>query len=513
MFDDDTKSITTSEADFGASWLLLSDGRRVITLSTDLRVPSMMPGFVEDIGSKSNILADYELGGHFGKLTLLEFVFDHRHALLMFEHNASATLLNLTRPQRDEISHIKHSDSTAFAQAPDTNRFALLRRDRGQDKVSVFERSLTGALVQQTFESRTSDAQGIMWCPGGQPLLAVYDSPSYGANVLFYTAQGHSLKQLDINSTSLNLIRLPMNVEGVGITCLEWINTSSEETIQAVLDGQKQVLVRNLAKSSMVVRQVALFVHPDTIDGGKTFVWQEGKEKSLPSSSSPVFLRQKASFSAISEPEEPSTSSTNTIEINADQTMIATSLQGSNKLLWIWKPGQSEAHTVVVFRYPVKNVLWHPILPNVLAVVTTQKRPIVYVWYQSNLGPISGQIILNHEMHPNQLVSTLSTRFSGSWLPAARHTNGRVPFLFTSATRFEVSFLHSLNGEVIFESALRQNRNIFENDQSSGLDENANIDTPSKAGPTVKRARFAVEAGPRLDEDSFIHAQAKYGKW
>jgi len=513
MFDDDTKSTTTSEVELGTTWLLFSDGKRVIALSTDLRVPSAMPGIGEGQESKSNVLSDYDLGGHFGKLTLLEFVFDHRNALVMFEYSASAMLLNLTRPQREEISHIKHSDSTAFAQAPDANRFALLRRDKGQDKISVFERSFTGPPTHQTFDSRTADAQGIMWCPGGQPLLVVYDSPSYAANVLFYTAEGHSLKQLDINSASLSLVTLPMNVDGVGITCLKWINTSFNETTQAVLDGQKQVYVRSLARESMVTQQLARFVHPETIDGSKTFVWQEENGKGLPSSFSSVFLRQNTSFSAISDPEEPSTSSANAIEINTDQTMIATSLQSASKLLWIWKPGQSTPHTVIVFRHSVKNVLWHPILPNVLAVVTTQKRPVVYVWYQPNVGPICGQITLNHEIHPNQLASALSTKFSGSWLPGARHTNGRVPFLFSSATRFEVSFLESVDGEVVFISALRKNRNTIEDDQPSGLDDTINIDTPSKAGPIAKRARFAMEADLRFDENSIIHAQAKYRKW
>ena len=199
-----------------------------------------------------------------------------------------------------------------------------------------------------------------------------------------------------------------------------------------------------------------MFVHPDIVDGSKTFVWQEEKQKGLPSSFPSVFLQQNASFSAISEAEDISLHSTNTIEINADQTLIATSLQSSSKLLWIWEPYQSEPHTVIFFRYPVKNVLWHPTLPHVLAVLTNQKRPIVYVWHQTNLGPISGEITLNHELHSHQPASSLSTRFSGLWLPSAMHTDGRVPFLLSSATKFEVGFLQSGNGVVVFESALRR---------------------------------------------------------
>ena len=67
-------SSTTSECDFGRSWLLLSDGRRVIALSIDLRSPRMMP-LADQEGAKSNILADYDLGAQMGKISLVEFVF------------------------------------------------------------------------------------------------------------------------------------------------------------------------------------------------------------------------------------------------------------------------------------------------------------------------------------------------------------------------------------------------------------------------------------------------------
>lgn len=513
MLDDDADSTTTSEADLGTTWLLLSDGKRVIAMSTDIRLPRMMPGVDGDTGSKSNILADYDLGGQFGNLTLLEFVFDHRHALLMYEHGGSATLLSLTRPQREEISNVKHTGSTAFAQAPDANRFALLRRDEGQDKISVFELSSNSVPVQHAFEPRTSDAQGVMWCPAGQPILAVYDAPSYGLNVTFYTAQGHALKQLDIGSTNMNLVRQPLSVKGIGTTCLRWTNTVSGQTIQAILDGQKQVFVRYLAKASVAAQEVALFVHPDTVDGANAFVWQEEMEKSIPSSNASTFLSQKASFSTSSIPTDPNSPSTDAIEINADQTMIATCLKSCSKLLWIWKLGQSQPHTVIIFRYPIKNVLWHPVLPHVLVVITHQRRPIVYAWYQENLGPISGEIVLNHEMHTNPLMSTLSAKFAASWLPSATHTDGRVPFFFTSATRFEVSFLQNVNGKVKFGSALRQDGDAFANGKISGTDESIIVDTPSKAAKPYKSARFSVEERSGLDGDGFLYAQAKQREW
>lgn len=193
--------------------------------------------------------------------------------------------------------------------------------------------------------------------------------------------------------------------------------------------------------------------------------------------------------------------------------MIATCLKSCSKLLWIWKLGQSQPHTVIIFRYPIKNVLWHPVLPHVLVVITHQRRPIVYAWYQENLGPISGEIVLNHEMHTNPLMSTLSAKFAASWLPSATHTDGRVPFFFTSATRFEVSFLQNVNGKVKFGSALRQDGDAFANGKISGTDESIIIDTPSKAAKPYKSARFSVEERSGLDGDGFLYAQAKQREW
>ncbi|KAK5051542.1 hypothetical protein LTR84_003194 [Exophiala bonariae] len=515
MLDDDADSTTTSEADLGRTWLLLSNGRRVVAVSTDIWLPGMMRGVDGDSGSKSNILADYDLGAQFGKLTLLEFVFDHRHALLMHEHGGSATLLSLTRPQRQEIPHIKNNGPAAFAQAPNADKFALLRRDKGQDKISVFELSSNRLPIEHTFEPRSLDAQSIVWCPAGQPILGVVESPSYGLSVTFYTAQGHSLKHLDITSTNMNLARQPSNFEGVGATCLKWTNATDAHTVQAILDGQQQVFVRYLTNGSVSTQEIASFVHPDIVDGSNTLIWQEESENPLPSNKVSSFIRQKAAFSTKSSPEDLSPHAIDTVELNSDNTMIATCLKGCGKLLWIWKPEQSQPFTLIIFRHHVKYVLWHPFLPHVLIAITHQKRPIIYAWYVPNFGPISGEIVLNHEMHSNPLTTTLSTKFSASWLPAARHTDGRVPFFFTSATRFEISFLRSLDGRVLFESALRQDRNVFDNKDTGGADEliGIGIDTPSKTAKPSKKARFSVEEHVDPEQGEWLQEEAKHRAW
>ena len=92
VLSDNAHPNTTSE--LFTTWLMLSDGNRVIALSTELsnyRHAIDHDGDSED--PLSSVLADFELGNQFGKITFLDFVFSHRHALLLFEMGSQASIL------------------------------------------------------------------------------------------------------------------------------------------------------------------------------------------------------------------------------------------------------------------------------------------------------------------------------------------------------------------------------------------------------------------------------------
>ncbi len=546
----ETLSTTTSECEFGQSWLLISDGRRVIALSVDLRTPKAMSTADEE-GTKSNILADYDLGEQMGKIGLLEFVFDHRHAIAISELGSSAAILNLSRPQRDDIPHVKFPDARSLARAPDSRYFALLRRDKAQDRITVFHLGANSQLSYKSFDCHTSDAQDVAWCPTGQPLLAIWDSSTYGVKVLFFTAQGHALKQLEITGSVFQWSPTPPQSEipeGLGLTYWSWrrANKSTNNLcLQLLANGEKQVLVRTQSTNSMVVRAWARITHPESVDGTKTFAWLESTEstKSMTDKST-VFARRADAFEVEKTPLKDSKSHSRAtyesqlkaptdldqvdlIELNSNHTIIATRLRNSPRTLFLWRPQDGVIpHTVLIFRHAVRQVHFHPYLPHVMIVLTNSKNPRIYAWHQATSPPIAGPIPLD---------TSTSTNFSGAWLPECLSTGGnhqsngannndiqRCPFLFTSNAAFEAGYLSNHEGQLVFESILhRPSQRLDDLTLSMAGDESTTelIDTPSRPSKqnqgengdgVIKKTRFDV---PENSETSWkedpIHAQAQ----
>ena len=536
-------SNTTSECEFGKSWLLVSNGRRVIAFSTDLRTPKMMPKVDEETGLKSNILADYDLGDHNGKLNLVEFVFDHRHALVLFELGSSGAVLSLNRPQRHDIPHVKFPDARSVARSPDSRYFALLRREKGQDRATVFELGDNSQVSFKSFECNTSDAQGLSWCPTGQPLLAVWDSPTYGVRVSFFTAQGHPLKQLDITSSAFVWnAGFSSQMDGVGLTYWNWRRANPNNdtlTLEVLARGQNQGLVRYQPTDGMGARVHAQLIHPNLIDGSKTFAWLESNRSKMDKPTD--FARQTGSF-AISDKATVAASTAQAqskpngsfdaqesnridmIELNSTHTVVATRTRSAPRALFLWRTGNtSYPHTVLIFRHAIRQINFHPSLPHVLIILTNTKNPRIYAWYQPTTPPIAGLIPID---------TSNSTSFAGCWLPqcvdkgGSEQLNGvgntaseRLPFLFTSNTAFEAGYLSSSEGEIVFESILhRSSQSVGDLTMALMADDSTTevIDTPSRPGRqktgdsdgVVKRARFDVPEDPVTDwAHESIHEQ------
>jgi hypothetical protein len=239
---DDNATNTTSEVAFGTTWLILSDGDRVIAVSTELSHYGMMPRDGPNAEEEaSNVLADFDIGKQYGKITLLDFVFSHRHVLILFEMCTHASIISLTKFQRDDVLLPKFSDARSFSQSPQSRHFALLTRSNGQDQVSVFSPSDNASDKAKTFNTHTLDAQGIQWCPDGNPLLAVWDSASYGLKIMFLTALGHHLRHLEITSPELNHELGFSRSDDLGVLKFEWLCRDSQSILTVA--GPKNALV------------------------------------------------------------------------------------------------------------------------------------------------------------------------------------------------------------------------------------------------------------------------------
>ncbi|KAL2398787.1 hypothetical protein ABEF93_005135 [Exophiala dermatitidis] len=552
---EDVRLKSSSQCESESTWILLSNGSRLVVLSTNLPSPSTSSDRGTTVGDpasrKSDILADYDLGSQYGKLSFAEFVLNHRHVLIMFEFGTTAAILNLTKPQREEIPHVKFNDSRSFAAAPDTRYFALLRRDKSQDKVTVFELKDDNSITYKSFDTNTLDAQSLTWCPAGRPILAICESPTYGAKVCFYTIQGHALTQLDISRAALprNTEVIggtpPVDMEGVGATFWKWTKADDKSlrTIQVAADGEGRVVVRMLT-TGMAFEILGAFAHPELIDGSRTAVWQESPHSrgALPEPMA-KFTRHAGTFEALQPQPQPKTTQTreeqaqkeketqNQVElvtINSDQTMAATKLRSSPRTLYLWRLGRGRSHhphTVLVFNHAVRQALWHPWLSSVLLIVTMRKTPHIYAWYSKECAPISGQIPLDMNTRP-------STHLSATWLPqcarkadddsgASSTGSERCPFLVSSSAAFQVGHVSVKEGQLAFESIFLLDavtrRDSLETYPFPESEDNSDmvIDTPSRPSRVPNNAaRFGdPEQPPIMEQHSSVEAQTTYLRW
>jgi hypothetical protein len=251
MLPQDDDANTTTNTMFGMAWLLLSDGNRVVALSTELSDS----GLTGD-DAPANILADFELGSQSGKVTLADFVFNHRHALILFETSSHASVISLTKFQRDDIPNPKFPDSKSFAQSQSGRYFSLLTRSNGQDYVSIFAPSADTLDQAVTFHPKTLDAQGMRWSPSGQPLLLVWDSATYGFKLSFFTALGHHLRQLDLTAPPIDSqVASPFD-DDLGVTKLDWLQRRGR-TFLAVACGQTRALIYEQQSQANVSREAS----------------------------------------------------------------------------------------------------------------------------------------------------------------------------------------------------------------------------------------------------------------
>ncbi|KAL2435161.1 hypothetical protein ABEF95_014123 [Exophiala dermatitidis] len=552
---EDVPSKSSSQCESGLTWILLSNGSRLVALSANLPSPSTSSDIgttVEDPASrKSGILADYELGSQYGKLSFAEFVLNHRHVLIMFEFGTTGAILNLTKPQREEIPHVNFNDSRGFAAAPDTRYFALLRRDKSQDKVTVFELKDDNSITYRSFDTNTLDAQSLTWCPAGRPILAICESPAYGAKVCFYTIEGHALTQLDISRAAF--LRnaevtggVPqVDMEGLGVTFWKWTKADDKSlrTIQVAADGEGRVVVRMLT-TGMAFEILAGFAHPELIDGSRTAVWQEcSQARGVLPEPAAKFTRHTGTFEALRTQPQPKITQTreeqaqkekenqNQVElvtINSDQTMAATKLRSSPRTLFLWKLGRGKSqhpNTVLVFNHAVRQALWHPWLSSVLMIVTMRKTPNIYAWYSEESAPISGHIPLDMTTRP-------STHLSATWLPqCAREADDdskaystgseRCPFLISSSAAFQVGLVSVKEGQIAFESVLipdavtrRDSLGTYPFPESEDTSDMV-IDTPSRPSRVPNNAaQFGdPEPSPTMDRQSSVDAETTYVRW
>lgn len=216
--------------------------------------------------------------------------------------------------------------------------------------------------------------------------------------------------------------------------------------------------------------------HPAAIDGSKAIVWQQDPTAQA------TFSLQKGAFDTMIQDDD--SGDTRVLEFNPDRSFVATVLMHNARTIWLWQPEHPDPHTVLCFHHAVRQVLWHPVQPHVLLIVTTQKLPVVYVWHSETRPPASCNVPLG---------DTTSTRLEASWLGST--DQGRHPLLVTTAKAFTMGLLQEEDGTIRFLP-------MFPSDDGLALGEDLDmteeISTPSKSARNreiVKSLKHSQPAG------------------
>ena len=185
-------------------------------------------------------------------------------------------------------------------------------------------------------------------------------------------------------------------------------------------------------------------------------MWQQAQDGS--------FQLEKGAFDAVLiQHGSPDISQ---LEFNFDQTLLASIVADNPQTVWIWEPEHSDVHTVITFQHTIRQILWHPLLPNVLLVLCQQKDLILYGWYSQTRAPASINVVLE---------DSASSKVGMSWLGNA--SANRLALMLSSSKAFSIGTLAIVNDQISYEVLSWHTEAGHTSDRDI-----TEIDTPSKRG-------------------------------
>ncbi|KAI1338010.1 hypothetical protein F5Y15DRAFT_140470 [Xylariaceae sp. FL0016] len=342
------------------------------------------------------------------KSTFVDFGATDNEVCIWSPFGIKLTIVALAPSKAVEITNPKLytalSASRGCSFRPETLHMALLTRTAGKDMISIHTPGTRE--LQRSWTPDTIDAQGLAWTPDGR-WLAVWESPSQGHRVLFYTSDGHLFKDW---RGPISHAPVDMGLEyGAGVRLLQF---SPNGRHAAVADGSRGVCVLN---GQSLVEEMRLR-HNQTIQPKDTLqIWQE--EAKLPNAGAGPTTFVKAD-QAVMPPVSPSAnaqdarSGCNLAKFDFSSSLLATRLEEAPSTVWIWDVPTCELRAVLIYHANVSKIDWHPTQPELLLIRCEGERyaGLVFVWDPLSHGPRS--IDFTHHL----LGENLSGKVNATWL-------------------------------------------------------------------------------------------------
>lgn len=405
-------------------WLLLTGTSRMFVL--ELQIPDSLAAYPLE----TRLVADIEFPSSHGKISAIDFVFNHNSILIMFDIMPNAALLSLTNAQRDDLPNRKFTSQQSYALSKDTRSVAILVRNMHTDYVAVFQ---SGQLTK-SFKLDTMDAQGIVWSPDGRPFLCTWDSAAYGPKAQFYTALGHRLKQFDLVSQSFSDINSSSDLSGSGVSVLNWSSQggSRNNNIFIVGYGFKHILMRLQNSLSLSIENTCSVSYPDVLNGSTTMIWQQIDTHSY---------RQEPGLWNLPESDFGEIVS---ISTSADGQRIATVATDSPNIVVIWQFGCTAPISAIIFQKDVRHISWHPSHATVLITSIADRTSHLQIW--------SGRDVVPHKATIPKLQDVSSSKWQFKWLTQIQNGERYDPLMISSTSHFDIGYLEISGNGTVFKS-------------------------------------------------------------
>jgi hypothetical protein len=111
----------------------------------------------------------------------------------------------------------------------------------------------------------------------------------------------------------------------------------------------------------------------------------------------------------------------------------------------------SEPLAVINFRDRIRQLLWHPIIPENLLILTNQRQPSLYQWHAAKQ-----QILFVPGYWPQSDLEP--EEYGCEWLQDDSERTSLL--LMSSSHRYDVGVIDIDQDDVIFQSVLRESLNI-----------------------------------------------------
>ncbi|KAL8916158.1 MAG: hypothetical protein Q9172_006429 [Xanthocarpia lactea] len=428
--------------------------------------------------TKSQLYAEISGVTSLTKLADVQFGWIPDEVMVSSDFGYKLQIWTLSSKRAIEIKDPK-SITPNFSYRPITGHMAVLTRPVAHDILIITAPYSHDVL--STSELSTVDAQGIEYSPDGN-WIAVFDTASAGCRVVILTGDGHHFKTYAVPPDELSL----------GVRCIKWSTTGDYLAI-GDCGGSVTLLGRNTFTPRL------RFFHPALIDVPNGTVWQE--ELGPLRSRSYTQAKQPATSPSYEASQATKKRGSGVALMEFDHhcgDLLASTSSDTPSTLWVHSvdSGSERATTALIHHSPIKSLLWHPTIKDLLLVQCAIAEPIIYIWRASWIEPKTVSL--------SSLKAPLG-KLKAAWLAAE---GDKIRFLLSNSEQSAVGQL-TREGEEVPEQFNRMGPEaMFDEGHSFDLspasvqaDENPD-DTPDVG--------LSTELGQTLDvEDTFHYRQRK----